>query len=171
MELLAALDEVGIPIHEEFIWLHIMDNLPPGYKFIKNNLQGSNEPLTCIVLEDALWRKYCAQSGGNIAKAILDPALFVSGSKAGRGSGRGGGHAGTNKGKLNSRGRSERLSLQVKLTCIPAKSPGTFDFTVPSTNASSAGSGVTRWFSAHLRFRLRTRMKTRRRSTSQLLRW
>ena len=36
MELLAALDEVGIPVHEEFIWLHFVDNLPPGYKFIEN---------------------------------------------------------------------------------------------------------------------------------------
>ena len=31
VELLAALDEVGIPVHEEFIWLHFVDNLPPGY--------------------------------------------------------------------------------------------------------------------------------------------
>ena len=30
-ELLAALDEVGIPVHKEFIWLHFVDNLSPGY--------------------------------------------------------------------------------------------------------------------------------------------
>ena len=34
-------------------------------------------------------------------------ALFVSGSKAGRGVGRGGGHSGANNGKLDRRGRSE----------------------------------------------------------------
>ena len=31
VELLAALDEVGIPVHEEFIWLHFVDKLPPDY--------------------------------------------------------------------------------------------------------------------------------------------
>ena len=46
VELLAALDEVGIPVHEEFIWLHFVDNLPLGYEFIKNNLQSSKEPLS-----------------------------------------------------------------------------------------------------------------------------
>ena len=29
VELLAALDEVEIPVHEEFIWLHFVVNLPP----------------------------------------------------------------------------------------------------------------------------------------------
>ena len=29
VELLAALDEVGTPVREEFIWLHFVDNLPP----------------------------------------------------------------------------------------------------------------------------------------------
>ena len=35
VELLAALDEVRKPVHEEFIWLHFVDSLSPGYKFIK----------------------------------------------------------------------------------------------------------------------------------------
>ena len=35
-ELLAVLDEVGIPVHEEFIWLHFVDNLPPGHEFIRS---------------------------------------------------------------------------------------------------------------------------------------
>ena len=64
VELLAVLDEVGIPVHEEFIWLLFVDNLPPGYEFIENKLQGSKEPLTCIVLEDALRSRYNVQSGG-----------------------------------------------------------------------------------------------------------
>ena len=38
-ELLAALDGMEIPVHEEFIWLHFVDNLPPGFEIIKNNLQ------------------------------------------------------------------------------------------------------------------------------------
>ena len=50
MELLTALDEVGIHVHEEFIWLHFVDNLFPEYEFIKNNLQGSKEPLTRTML-------------------------------------------------------------------------------------------------------------------------
>ena len=74
MELLAALDEVGIPVHEEFIWLHFVDNLPPGYEFIKNNLQGSKEPLTRTVLEDPLRSRYNVQSGGKRGRLfrILD---------------------------------------------------------------------------------------------------
>ena len=36
VELLAALDEVGIPVHEEYIYLAALcGNLPPGYEFIK----------------------------------------------------------------------------------------------------------------------------------------
>ena len=69
VELLAALDEVGIPVPEEFIWPHFVDNLPPGYKFIKSNLQGSKEPLKSTVLEDALRSRYNIQSGGE--KRIL----------------------------------------------------------------------------------------------------
>ena len=84
VELLAALDEVGIPMHEEFIWLHFVDNLPPGHEFIKNNLQGSKEPLVRIVLEDALRIRYNVQSGGKKVRTIPDCALFVSDSKAGR---------------------------------------------------------------------------------------
>ena len=64
VELHTALDEVGIPVHEESIWLHFVDNLPPGYEFIKNNLQGSKEPLTCTVLEYELRSRYNVQSGG-----------------------------------------------------------------------------------------------------------
>ena len=117
MELLAALDEVGIPVHEEFIWLHFVDNLPPGYEFIKNNPQGSKELLTRTVLEDALRSRYNVQSGGKKGRTIPDSALFVSSSKAGRGVGRGGSRRGTNKGKLDSRGRSEGLSLRGKRDC------------------------------------------------------
>ena len=32
MELLAALDEVGMSVHEEFIWLDFVANLPPSYE-------------------------------------------------------------------------------------------------------------------------------------------
>ena len=81
-----------------------MNNLPPGYEFIKNNLQGSKEPLALIVLEYALRSRYNVQSGGGEGRTILDTALFVSGLKAGRGLGRGGGRAGTNKGKQDSGG-------------------------------------------------------------------
>ncbi|CAN0250735.1 unnamed protein product, partial [Ascophyllum nodosum] len=123
VELLAALDEVGIPVHEEFIWLHFVDNLPPGYEFIKNNLQGSKEPLTRTVLEDALRSRYNAQSGGKKGKTIPDSALFVSGSKTGRGVGRGGGLGGTYKSKLDSRGRSEGLSSQA-MACNNCQKPG-----------------------------------------------
>ena len=48
----------------EFIWLHFVDNLPPGYTFMKTNLQGSKEPLTCIVLEDVLRSRCNVQSDG-----------------------------------------------------------------------------------------------------------
>ena len=34
VELLAALNGVGIPVHEEYIWLNFGDNLPPGYEFV-----------------------------------------------------------------------------------------------------------------------------------------
>ena len=64
VELLAASDEVGIPVHEEFIRLHFVDNLPPGYEFIKNNLQGSKEPVIRIELEDAMRIRYNVQLGG-----------------------------------------------------------------------------------------------------------
>ena len=123
VELLATLDEVGIPVHEEFIWLHFVDNLPPGYEFIKNNLQGSKEPLTRTVLEDALRSRYNVQSGGKKGKTIPDSALFVSGLKTGRGVGHGGGRGGTYKGKLDSRGRSEGLSSQA-MTCNNCQKPG-----------------------------------------------
>ena len=63
VELLGALDEVGITVHDEFIWLYFVGNLPPKYEFIKNNLQGSKEPLTRTVLEDALRSRYNVQSG------------------------------------------------------------------------------------------------------------
>ena len=107
---------MGIPVHEEFIWLHFVDNLPPGYEFIKNNLQGSKEPLACTVLEYELRSRYNVQSGGKKGRTIPDSALLVSGSKVGRGVGYGGSRGGTNKGKLDSRGRSEGLSLQA-MTC------------------------------------------------------
>ena len=61
VELLTALDEGEIPVHEEFILLHFVDNLPPGYESVKKNLQGSKEPLTRIVLEDALRSRYNVQ--------------------------------------------------------------------------------------------------------------
>ena len=124
VELLAALDEVGIPVHEEFIWLHFVNNLPPGYEFIQNNLRGSKEPLTRIVLEDALWSRYNIQSGGTKGKTIPDSGSFVSGSEAGRGVGGGGGRGGTSKGKLYSRGPSEGLSSQAKIVCNYCQKPG-----------------------------------------------
>ena len=124
VELLAALDEVEIPVHEAFIWLHFVDNLPSGYEFIRNNLQGSKEPLTRTVLEDALRSRYNTQSGGEKGRTIQDSALLVSGPKAGRGVGRGGGRGGTNKGNLDSRGRSEGLSSQAKMTCNHCQMPG-----------------------------------------------
>ena len=123
VELLAALDEVGIPVHEEFIWLHFVDNLPPKYEFIKNNLQGSKEPLSRTVLEDALRSRFNVQSGGKKRNTIPDSALFVSGSKAGRRVGRGGGRGGTYKGKLDSRGRSEGLSSKA-MSCNNCQKPG-----------------------------------------------
>ena len=123
VELLAALDEAGIPVHEEFIWLHFVDNLPPDFEFIKNNLQASKEPLTRTLLEDALRSRYNVQPGGKKGKTIPDSALFVSGSKAGRGVGRGGGRGGTYKSKLDSRGRSEGRSSQA-MTCNDCEKPG-----------------------------------------------
>ena len=86
-----------------------MDNFPPVYEFIKDNLHGSKRPLTRFVLEDALQSRYNVQSVGKKGGAILDSALSVSSSKAGRGVGRGGSRGGTNKGKLDSRGQSEAL--------------------------------------------------------------
>ena len=110
-------------MHEGFIWLHFVDN-PPGYDFI-NNLQGSKEPLTRIVLEDAIRSSYSIKSGGKKGRTISDAALFVSGSNAGRGVGRGGGRGGTtNKGKLDSRGRSVGLTSQANVTCNHCQKPG-----------------------------------------------
>ena len=170
VELLAALDEVGIPVHEEFIWLHFVDSLLPGYEFSKNNLQGSKEPLTRTVLEDALQSRYNVQSGGKKGRTISNSALFVSGSKAGRGVGRGGGRGRTNKGKLDSRGRSgEGLSLQSKIICNHCQKPGRIRPNCPERQCFKARGGVTRLFPAHLRLRLRKRMETKRRRTSQLL--
>ena len=123
MELLATLDEVEIPVHEELSWLHFVDNLPLGYEFVKNNLQGSKEPLTRVVLEDTLRSRYNVHSGGKKRRTIPDSALFVSGSKAGRGVSRGEGRGGTNKGKLDSRGRSEGLPSQAKI-CNHCQKPG-----------------------------------------------
>ena len=99
-----AIDEVGIPVHGEFIWLHFVDNLPSGYELIKSNLHGSKEPLTRTVLEDALRSRYNVTSGEK--RGSLDTALFASGSKAVKGGGRGGGH-GNSKSKPGSRGQGE----------------------------------------------------------------
>ena len=95
------------------LWIN---NLPPGYEFIKNNLQGSKEPFTRVVLGDALRSRYNIQSGGKKGRTISETALFVSGSQAGRGVGRGGGRGRTYKGKLDSKGRSEGLLSQLKIT-------------------------------------------------------
>ena len=84
VELLAALDEVGIPVHEKFIWPEFVDNLPPGNEYIKNNLQDSKEPVTRIVLEDALRRRYNIQPGEKKWRIPDSALLFVSGSKAER---------------------------------------------------------------------------------------
>ena len=54
VELLDALNEVEFYVHKEFILLHFVDNLPPDYESIKNNLPCSKEPITRVVLEDAL---------------------------------------------------------------------------------------------------------------------
>ena len=123
-ELLAALDEVGIPVHKEFFSLDFADNLPHSYEYIKNNLPGSKEPLTSIVLEDALRSRYNVQSGGKKGRTTSGTALFDFGSKAGRGAGRGGGCAGTNKGKLDNSGRNEGLSSQSKVTCNHCQKTG-----------------------------------------------
>ena len=123
MELLAALDEVGIPVYEEFMWLYFVDNLPPGFESIKNNLQGSKRPLIRIVLEDPLRSRYNVQSDGQEGRTISNTALFVSGSKTERGVGRGEGRGETNKGKLDSTSRSEGLSLRAKLTCNHCQKP------------------------------------------------
>ena len=48
----------------------------------------------------------------------------MSGSKAGRGIGRGGGRGGTSKDNLDSRGRSEGVSSQAKITCTHCQKPG-----------------------------------------------
>ena len=75
----------------EFVWLHFVDSLPPRYEFIENTLQGSKEPLTYIVLEDALQSKYNVQSEGKRGRMISNTLLLVSDSKAGREGDRGGG--------------------------------------------------------------------------------
>ena len=85
-------------MHEEFI--------SPSYEFVKNNLQGSKEPLTRIVLEDSLRSRCNVQLGGEKGRMLWDIALFVFGSKAGRIVSHGGGCGRTNKDKLDSRGRS-----------------------------------------------------------------
>ena len=136
MELLAALDEAEIPVHKAFIWLHFVDSLPPGYKFIKNNLQGSKAR---VVLEDALRTRCNVQFGVKKGRTISDTASFVSGSKAGWRVSGGGGHGGTNKGKMGSRGGSEELSSQAKITCNHCQRPGTFDVTVSSVNVLTRG--------------------------------
>ena len=127
VELLTALNEVGIPVHEEFMLLHFVENLPPGYEFIKNNLQVSKEPLTRAVVEKALRSMCNVQSSGNRGRAISDTALSVSSSKADRGGGGGGGRSGNGKRKPDSRAREEEIS---KGTCVR---------TVLSVNASNAG--------------------------------
>lgn len=71
-----------------------MDNLSPGYEFIKNNMQGS---ITRTVLEDTLRSRYNVQSGAQGGRTISDPALFVSSLKTGRGGGRSSGHGGNSE--------------------------------------------------------------------------
>ena len=41
VELVVALDEVEVPVHEEFIWLHFVDNLPPRYEYVKRTTSKS----------------------------------------------------------------------------------------------------------------------------------
>ena len=81
------------------------------------------------MLKGALRRRYKVQSGGKKGRTIPDSALFVSGSKAGRGVGRGGSRGGTNKGKLDSRDQSGGLSSHAKITCNHCQNPG---YTRPS---------------------------------------
>ena len=76
------------------------------------------------MLEDALQSRYDVQSGGKKGTTIPDSALFVSGSKAGRGVGRGGGRGGTNKVKLDNRVQTEGLPSKAKITCDHCQKPG-----------------------------------------------
>ena len=101
-----------------------MDNFSPRYEFITTNLQGLKELLTRVVLEDALRSRYNVRSCGKKENSILDTALFVSGSKPGRGVGRGEGQGRTNKGKLDIRGRIKGIPSQVKITCDHCQTPG-----------------------------------------------
>ena len=114
---------MGIPVHEEFIWLRFVSNFPPGYEFIRNNLQGSKESLTRTVLENALWSRYNVQSGGKKGRTILDSALFVSGSRAGRGVGRVGGSGGTNMASWTE-GVEVRGFHRRRITCNHCQKPG-----------------------------------------------
>ena len=156
-------------MHEEFIWLHFVDNLPPKYEFIKNNLQGSKGPLTRTVLKDALRSRYNVRSGGKKGKTIPESALFVSGSKAGRGFGRGGGRGGTYKGELDSRGRYEGLSSKA-MSCNYCQTFGHIRPNCPEPQCYKCqGWGHEAVSCSSLRFRFRKKMETKRRRTSQLL--
>ena len=115
VELVAALDEVRIPVHEEFIWLHFVDNLPPSYEFTKNTARFKGATNTHCARRCAAEQVQRTIERGK-GETISNSALFAFGSKAGRGVGRGGSRRVTHKGKLDSRGRSEGLSLQA-MTC------------------------------------------------------
>ena len=169
VELLAALDEVGIPVHEEFIWLHFVENLSPGYECIKNNLQGSKEPLKRTVLENALRSRYNVQSGGEKGRTIPDSAIFVSGSKAGRRVGRGGGRGATNKGKLDRRDQSEGLSSQAKIACKHCQKPGHIRPNWPERQGPGLGLGPRGCFLPIKGSNSERKWRPKRRRTSQLL--
>ena len=102
---------------------------------------------------------------------IPDSAVFVSGSKAGRGVSRGGGRGGTDKGKLDSRGRCEGLPSQAKITCNHCQKPGHIRPNCPDRQCFNCRGWGHEAFPAHPRFRFRKRMDTIKRKTIQLLWW
>ena len=75
VELLAALDEVGIPVHEEYIWLHFVETFPQVTSLSKEQPARVEETLTRVVLEDALRSKYNVQSSVKKGRMVLDTAL------------------------------------------------------------------------------------------------
>ena len=72
-------------MHEEIIWLHFVDKIPPGYDFDNTNLQSSKKPLTRTVPEDALRGESNVESGQKKGKVVSDTVLFVSNGKGGGG--------------------------------------------------------------------------------------
>ena len=124
VELLAALNKAGTPVHEVFICLHFVDNLPPSYEFIKNNLQSLKEPLTHIVLEDALRNRYNVQFRRKKREDSFGYCIVRVRLESWPGSWPRWRSWWIHKAKLDSRGRSERLSSQANVTCNHCQKPG-----------------------------------------------